>query len=73
MIPVYNGGDIIQEVIEHLLSQGLEIVILDNGSTDESRMDSCGRGTGKICITRACNRTSKPLRLLLTKVRFVPI
>ena len=34
MIPVYNDEDIIEEVIEHLLSQGLELVVLDNGSTD---------------------------------------
>jgi len=34
MIPVYNDEDIIEEVLEHLLSQGLELVVLDNGSTD---------------------------------------
>jgi len=34
MIAVFNEEDIIEEVIEHLLSQGLELVILDNGSTD---------------------------------------
>jgi len=36
MIPVYNEEDIIGNVIEHLLSQGIELVILDNGSTDKS-------------------------------------
>lgn len=40
MIPVYNEEDIIQEVIEHLISQGLDLVVLDNGSTD---------GTYEIC------------------------
>jgi len=34
MIPVYNDEDIIEQVIEHLLSQGLELVVLDNYSTD---------------------------------------
>jgi len=36
MLSVYNDGDIINEVIEHLLSQNLELVVLDNGSTDGS-------------------------------------
>ena len=36
MIPVYNESDIIGSVIDHLLSQGIELVILDNGSTDGS-------------------------------------
>ncbi len=36
MLSVYNDGDIIKEVIEHLLTQNLELVVLDNGSTDGS-------------------------------------
>ena len=36
LIATYNEEDIIKEVIEHLLSQGLEIVLLDNGSTDQT-------------------------------------
>jgi len=36
LIATYNEEDIIKEVIEHLLSQGSEIVILDNGSTDQT-------------------------------------
>ena len=36
MIPVYNDGDIISEVLEHLHSQGKELVVLDNGSTDNT-------------------------------------
>ena len=36
MIPVYNESDIVGHVIEHLISQGLELIILDNGSTDRS-------------------------------------
>ncbi len=36
MIPTYNDEDIIEEVIEHLLSQDIELVVLDNGSTDNT-------------------------------------
>ena len=34
MLAVFNNEDFIEEVIEHCLSQGLELVILDDGSTD---------------------------------------
>ncbi len=46
MIPVYNEADIIENVIEHLLSQGIQLVILDNGSTDGS-FESCSKFLGK--------------------------
>jgi len=36
MLPVYNEQEIVGEVIEHLLSEGLDLVVLDNGSTDGS-------------------------------------
>jgi len=36
MLPVYNDEDIIHDVIEHLLSQGVELVVLDNNSTDNT-------------------------------------
>jgi len=36
MLPVHNEEDIIEEAIQHLLSQGLELVVLDNGSTDKT-------------------------------------
>jgi len=36
MIPVFNEADIIAEVIDKLLSQEIELVVLDNGSTDGS-------------------------------------
>lgn len=36
MLLVYNDEDIINEVIENLLFQGLELVVLDNGSTDST-------------------------------------
>ena len=40
MLAVLNDSDFVEEVIEHCLSQGLELVILDDGSTD---------GTYEIC------------------------
>ena len=46
MIPVYNESDIIESVIEHLLSQGIQLVILDNGSTDGS-FESCSKYLGR--------------------------
>lgn len=46
MIPVYNEVDIIESVIEHLVSQGIELIILDNGSTDGS-FEACSKFTGK--------------------------
>ena len=46
MIQTYNEEDIIKETIEHLLSQGLEIVILDNGSTDQT-YEICKKYQGK--------------------------
>ncbi len=36
MIPVYNEADMVGQVIEHLTSQGIKLVVLDNGSTDGS-------------------------------------
>jgi len=36
MLPTKNDEDIIQEVVEYLLSQNIELVILDNGSTDNT-------------------------------------
>lgn len=36
MIPVYNDGDIIREIIEYFINEKIQLVVLDNGSTDES-------------------------------------
>jgi len=41
IIPVYNESDNIGFVLDHLLSQGIEPVVLDNGSTD---------GSDRICL-----------------------
>ncbi len=34
MIPVYSEVDIIEESLTHLLNQGIDLVVLNNGSTD---------------------------------------
>ncbi len=36
MIPVFNEVEIISEVLDHLLEEDIELVVLDNGSTDGS-------------------------------------
>jgi len=36
MLPVYNEEEMVEEVIQHLISQEFEMVVLDNGSTDGS-------------------------------------
>lgn len=36
MISIFNEEDIIEEMIKHSISQGLELVILDGGSTDST-------------------------------------
>lgn len=46
MLPVFNEEDIIQEVIEHLTSQEIPLVVLDNGSTDET-YEICKKFLGK--------------------------
>jgi len=46
LMPVYNDEDIVGEVIEHLISQGLELVVLDNGSTDKT-YEICKKYLGK--------------------------
>src|SRR3990172_11103376 len=46
MLPSFNDEDIIQEVIEHLLSQGINLVVLDNGSTDKT-YEICKKFVGK--------------------------
>jgi len=46
MIPVYNDEDVIEEIIQHYISQGLDLVILDNGSTDDT-FEICKKYVGK--------------------------
>jgi len=49
MMLVHNNEDVIKEVIDHLLSQGLELVVLDNGSTDDT-FEICKKYAGKNLI-----------------------
>jgi len=46
MIPVYNESDIVEQVVSHLLSQGVQLVIIDNGSNDGS-YEICRKFVGK--------------------------
>jgi len=46
MLSTYNDEDIISEVIENYLSQGIELVILDNGSKDKT-FDICKKFLNK--------------------------
>jgi glycosyltransferase involved in cell wall biosynthesis len=46
MIPVYNEADIIENVVAYLLSQHIQLIIIDNGSTDGS-YEICSRYVGK--------------------------
>jgi len=51
MLSVYNDSDIIKELIEYYISQGLNLVIVDNDSTDNT-VEICnefvGSGVNKI-------------------------
>jgi len=58
MIPVYNEADIISEVIDNLLSQEIELVVLDNRSTDGS-YEICKKYADKGLIELEQIRTSK--------------
>jgi len=58
MIPVYNEVDIISEVIDNLLSQEIELVVLDNGSTDGS-YEICKKYADKGLIELEEIKTSK--------------
>jgi len=53
MIPVFNESDIIENVVRHLISQGIRLAILDNGSTDGT-YEVCSRflGHGVISLER---------------------
>ena len=58
MLPVFNEADIIEEVIQHLLSQDLDLVVLDNGSTDGS-YEICKKFAEKELITLNQVKTEK--------------
>ena len=49
MLPVFNSADILEDVIENILAQGVNLVVLDNGSTDDS-FDICKKFAEKNLI-----------------------
>jgi len=61
MIPVRNNEEIIQEVIEYLISQGIELVVLDNGSTDKT-YEICKKYVGR-GILKLSNYKSESFRV----------
>ena len=36
MLAVYNDEEYVEEIIEYYISQGINLVVLDNGSTDKT-------------------------------------
>lgn len=46
MLSTYDDEDVIEEVINHLLSQEIELVVLDNGSSDDT-YEICKKFLGK--------------------------
>ena len=58
MLPVFDAEDFISEVIEHLLSQEIELVVLDNGSTDKTS-DICKKFADDGLIDLVRYKTSK--------------
>jgi len=61
MIPVRNNEDIIGEVIEYLVSQGIELVVLDNGSIDKT-YEICKKYVGR-GILKLSNYKSEVFRI----------
>ena len=55
-MPVYNEADIVGHVIQHTINQGLELVILDGGSTDGSQ-HICQKFLGKGVLEIQCAET----------------
>jgi glycosyltransferase involved in cell wall biosynthesis/uncharacterized coiled-coil protein SlyX len=53
MMTVYNESDIVGQTVDYLISQGTELVVIDNGSTDSSYEILIGRlGKGVLSVQR---------------------
>src|SRR5262245_48532911 len=55
VVPVYNGAKTILKTIECLLNQSLrprDIIIVDDGSTDETERLLCGMGDEITCLRK---------------------
>lgn len=69
IIPVYNESDIVEYVVDHLIEQGVKLIVLDNGSTDGS-YEICSRYLGKGILTLDRLVTSKfELQLVLKRLQ----
>ncbi|MEM4650090.1 MAG: glycosyltransferase family 2 protein, partial [Candidatus Bathyarchaeia archaeon] len=70
---VYNESDIVGQVIDHLISQGIPLVIIDNGSSDGS-YEICSEYVGKGVLTIKRMQTEKfELELLLLKLHEIAL
>jgi len=68
MVPVYNEADIVEQVVRHLTGQGIQLVVIDNGSKDGS-FEICRRFLGKGVLHVERLWTEKyDLRLTLRKL-----
>ena len=65
LMAVYNEADIVGHVIQHTINQGLELLILDNGSTDGS-YQICQKfvGRGVLEIQRIVTEVYDPIFIL---------
>lgn len=65
IMPVFNGERYIEAAIESLLAQSLpprQIVVVDDGSTDESGARAVAAGQGLVALVRQQNRGINPAR-----------
>jgi glycosyltransferase involved in cell wall biosynthesis len=58
MMAAYNDADVIKQVVEHTLGQGIELVILDDGSYDGS-FEMCSEFLGKGVLSAERRQSSR--------------
>ena len=77
MLPVYNEADVVGQVINWLVKQGMSLVVIDNGSSDDS-FDICSNylRRGVLHIEQVPTRSFKFQwlleRLYTTALRYAP-
>lgn len=58
LMAVYNEEDILEQTISYTLSQGLELIVLDNGSSDRSHEIAMAyQAHGVLCVRRVVTET----------------
>jgi glycosyltransferase involved in cell wall biosynthesis len=77
MLPVYNEADVVGQVLEYLIEQGISLVVIDNGSTDGSfEISKSFRGKGVLHLEQIPTRVFKfrwmLRRLYVTALRYHP-